>query len=213
MSENPNATRMELIKVKLRIQLANKGHKLLKQKRDFLVMEFLSLLGEMKDLRRQFNEQMKKSFTSLAVAQSYHSIFELERQALFINEVKSVSIGKRNVMGVKIPVIKKFSPEREIGERGYSIIGSSAKIDAVSSDFEKALDLIIQIAESEISIKKLLTEIEKTKRRVNALEYSIIPGLEDQMRDISFRIDEMERDNFVTLKTLKEILNTQVDSL
>ncbi len=200
---------MELLKVKEKIELAKKGHKLLKQKRDFLVMEFLGLLDQMKSIREDFDKRLKHAFTSLAVAKSYHSIFELESQALMINEVKGVKIGQKNVMGVKIPVIQKFSTTRDIGERGYSIIGSSAKIDEVSLQFEKTLDIIIHMAESEISIKKLLMEIEKTKRRVNALEYSIIPSLEEMKKDIAFRIDELERANFVTLKTLKEAMNAQ----
>lgn len=207
MSESFNPTRMELIDTKNQIKLAEKGHKLLKQKRDFLVTEFLSMLDETRALKKTMIEKIKEAYTSLAIAESYHSIFELENATLSIKEILGVRIRERNVMGVRLPVIKKYFSTKSIGERGYSILGTSAKLDEVSTNFQKALDVVIDIAESEISLRKLLLEIERTKRRVNALEYVIIPRLFRKRNEIQFRLDEMERENFVTLKALKSIIN------
>jgi V/A-type H+-transporting ATPase subunit D len=93
-------------------------------------------------------------------------------------------------------------------ERGYSIIGSSAKIDDASAEFSKSLNLVIKLAETENAIRKLIREIEKTKRRVNALEFVLIPRLSEQSKVIQFRLEEMERDSFVMLKSIKRKLKS-----
>jgi len=209
MRESFTPTRMELIETKNRIRLARKGHKLLKQKRDFLVMEFLTILGQTKLLRKNLNTRLKAAWGSLARAEASHSIFELENSAMLTREVEGVTVDERNVMGVRLPKMKKHFGPRSVGKRGYSIIGSSAKIDAVSTDFQEALDVILDIAESEISVRKLVREIEKTKRRVNALEYNIIPSLLSRKKEIEFRLDEMERESLVTLKSLKTVFEAE----
>ncbi len=129
MADNVNPTRMELLKTKNRIKLARKGHKLLKQKRDFLVMEFLHLLEEKKLMRENLNKKLKSAYGALAVAESYHNIFELESAAQSVTQAHGVSLKERNIMGVRLPVIKKFYKQRTIGQRGYTIVGSSARIE------------------------------------------------------------------------------------
>lgn len=200
---------MELIETKNKIKLAKNGYKLLKQKQDFLMMEFLSMLSDSKLLRKKLNDKLKAAYSSLAVAESYHSVLELENAALFTREVSGAVVGERNVMGVRLPVLRKAFTVKGVGERGYSILGSSAKIDDTSESFQSALDAVLDIAQTEISLRKLLSEVERTKRRVNVLDYSIIPSLGRKKRDIEFRLDEMERSNFVTLKTLKGILGAR----
>ncbi len=206
MSENPNPTRMELLLSKNRVKLARKGHKLLKQKRDALVLEFFKILGKAQDLRTELNEKMKSAYTALAVAQAYHGMEEIEEAALAVKRVPGVHVEVRNIMGVKIPALETSKAEKHLLSRGYSIVGTSAKIDEVAEAFEHAVDLVFKLSETENAIRRLILEIEKTKRRVNSLEFVMIPRFEMQAKLISFRLEEMERDSFVMLKTIKRKL-------
>jgi V/A-type H+-transporting ATPase subunit D len=202
-----NPTRMELIKIKERIALAVKGHKLLKQKRDALILEFFRILKKAQDLRGELAKKMAKGYRSLAIAQLYHPIHQLEKVSLDLRRDIQLDIEVKNVMGVKIPSIDVKMEEKEFMRvPGYSVAGTSAKIDEAVEDFDEILKMVIKLAETETAIKRLILEIEKTKRRVNALEYVLIPRLEEQKRMISFRLDEMERDSFVSLKSIKRKL-------
>lgn len=206
MADNFVPTRMELIKAKARIKLAKNGHKLLKQKRDALILEFFKILKKAQDLRTELNESMTKAYSSMAIAQAYHGIADIEGAALSVKKISGVNIEVRNIMGVKIPRIEAVQSERGLLKRGYSVLGTSAKIDEAADNFEKATDLILKVAETENAIRKLIREIEKTKRRVNALEFVLIPRIEGQAKLISFRLEEMDRDSFVMLKTIKRKL-------
>ncbi len=196
---NVPPTRMELLKTKERIKLAKKGHKLLKQKRDALILEFFKLLKKAKDLRATLNKKIKEAYRQLVFARLYHSEFEVERLASLTKRPIWADAEVRNVMGVKIPEI---SIHMEDFKR-YPPHLSSAKLDATVSAFSEVLELSIELAQTETALKRLIGEIEKTKRRVNALEYIILPSLEQQKKEISLRLDEMERDGFVSLKTIK----------
>ncbi len=205
-----NPTRMELIKTKERIALAKKGHKLLKQKRDALILEFFKILKKAKDLRGELAQKMAKGYRSLAVAQLYHTVQQLEKVSLDLKKDIDLDIEVKNVMGVKIPTINaEMEHKKFIRIPGYSVAGTSAKIDNAVEDFDEILSMVIKLAETETAIKRLILEIEKTKRRVNALEYVLIPRLEDTKNMISFRLDEMERDSFVSLKSIKRKLENR----
>jgi len=212
MDEQVNPTRMELINVKERMLLADKGHQLLKQKRDVLVIELMTILHTSITVRDRLNGEMKNAYSSLAAAESYHSIFELENIAQSVIQTQGAMVTVRNAMGVKLPSIKRTTHQRKLSQRGYSIVQSSAKVDESAENFEKALDVVLELAEKEVSMKKLLAEIEKTKRRVNALEYIMMPRLSDTRREITLKLDELERDNFVTLKSVKTHLERQETS-
>jgi len=202
-----NPTRMELIKTKERIALAKKGHKLLKQKRDALILEFFKILKKAKDLRGELAQKMAKGYRSLAVAQLYHTVQQLEKVSLDLRKDIDLDIEVKNVMGVKIPTINaEMEHKKFIRLPGYSVAGTSAKIDNAVEEFDEILAMVIKLAETETAIKRLILEIEKTKRRVNALEFVLIPRLDEQKTLISFRLDEMERDSFVSLKSIKRKL-------
>ncbi|MBI5228102.1 V-type ATP synthase subunit D [Candidatus Micrarchaeota archaeon] len=208
-----NPTRMELIKTKDRIALAKKGHKLLKQKRDALILEFFKMLKKAQDLRSELAKKVAVGHRSLGIAESYHSIQELEKVALDLRREVEIDIEVRNVMGVKIPVIDaKMEKKDFLNSPNYSVAGTSAKIDAAVTDFNEIVDMTVKLAETETAIKRLIIEIEKTKRRVNALEFVVMPKLEDTKKLISFRLDEMERDSFVSLKSIKRKLEKEKKS-
>lgn len=209
MAEEPNPTRMELLKIKDRITLAKKGHKLLKQKRDALILEFFKILKKSSDIRSELNLKMKKAYAALAASQAYHSMFEVEALALSNSRQIDVDVQVKNVMGVKIPNITANIERRQYPNKGYSIIETTAMLERSLEEYEEVLDMALQLAESEIAIKRLIVEIEKTKRRVNSLEFIMIPRLQDQQKIISFKLDEQERDGFVSLKVIKRKLEKE----
>lgn len=203
-----NPTRMELIKTKERISLAVKGHKLLKQKRDALILEFFKILKKAQDLRGQLALKMSSGYHSLALAETYHNMQELTKVSLDLRKEIEVDIEVRNVMGVKIPnITTKMESQQFMGLLNYSVASTSAKIDAAVDDFNEILNMVIKLAETETAMKRLIIEIEKTKRRVNALEFVLLPRLEEQKKMIAFRLEEMERDSFVSLKAIKRNLD------
>ncbi len=205
-----NPTRMELIKTKERITLAKKGHKLLKQKRDALILEFFKILKKAQDLRGQLAQLMGEGYKSLALAETYHNIQELSKVSLDLRKNIDINIEVQNVMGVKIPNIETRMEEKHYMELPtYSVAATSAKIDAAVENFDGILKMVIKLAETETAMKRLILEIEKTKRRVNALEFVLIPRLDDQQKMISFRLEEMERDSFVSLKAIKRRLEKE----
>ncbi len=202
-----NPTRMELIKIKERITLANKGHKLLKQKRDALILEFFKILKKAQDLRGELAKKMTKAYNSLELAEAYHPIYQLAKVSLDLRKDVEIDIKVKNVMGVNIPSLEtKLEKTPFMDLQSYSVAGTSAKIDQAVEDFDEVLDMVIKLAESETAMKRLIVEIEKTKRRVNSLEFVLIPRLQETKAMISFRLDEMERDNFVSLKSIKRKL-------
>jgi len=203
VEEAVKPTRMELLNIKNRIKLAEKGYRLLKQKRDVLILEFFMILEKARDLRGTLNAQASRAYRALAIAEAYHGIFEVENAAMAVSRASNVEISVKNVMGVKVPDIKGRYIAKTSFQRGYGIIGTSAKIDEAAGAFEECLATIVELAKTENALMKLLREIEKTKRRVNALEYVILPRLRRQARYISMRLDETERETFFTLKTIK----------
>ena len=209
MEETPNPTRMELLKIKDRITLARKGHKLLKQKRDALIMEFFKILKKSKDIRSELNIKMKAAYASLASAKAHHSMFEIESMSLASAKKMEIDLEVKNVMGVKIPNLTLNIEKRAYPHRGYSISGTSAVLEESIDQFEQVLDMALQLAETEIAIKRLISEIERTKRRVNSLEFIMIPRFEGQLKMIAMKLDELERDSFVSLKVIKRKLERE----
>jgi V/A-type H+-transporting ATPase subunit D len=204
-------TRMELLRLKGRIKLANKGLNLLKQKRAALMVEFFKINKRATDLRRKLRETMDKSYTSLAIAEMYHGRIALESVSYIVNKMKGLSIKTKNVMGVKIPEVQGRQESYKALDEWYSLMGLSVKIDQAVKNFEEALKIILDIAEVENALRKILVEIDKTKRRVNSIENVLIPRLQNQAKYISMRFDEMERETFVTLKTIKAKLDREED--
>jgi len=205
-------TRMELLNTKQRLALASKGHKILKQKRDALVLEFFGIVKKAANLRGQVDAQVKKANRSLAIATAFHGEDFLQVAALSARRVPEVEVSTKNIMGVRIPVIKGVSIQRSLTDRGYSIAGSSAKFDEAVADFEEAVNLIIKLAETESALRRLLKEIEKTNRRVNALEFNIQPEMKDIIRTIGMHLTMRESEQFVALKTMKRKLQKQAEA-
>ncbi len=196
-------TRSELIATRRRIKLSISGHKLLKMKRDGLIIEFFELLPKVKDMRSQLVELYTIADKKLAVAMVADGKSALKSAANCRQTPPQVELSENNIMGVVVPQIKVSTIQKSVEERGYGLIGTSVRIDESVHAFEKLAEKVLEAAELETTMKKLLDEIESTKRRVNALEFKVIPNLEDIASYITLRLEELERENVFRLKRIK----------
>ena len=196
-------TRMELIETRRKIKLSKGGYKLLKMKRDGLIMEFFELLPKVKDLRNQLSALYISAMEKLSIAVAAEGKTALESAANCLNKSPEVELSSKNIMGVVVPSVKVTSVEKSLEDRGYGLIGTSIRVDEAVHAFEKLAEMIILAAEGETTMKKILDEIESTKRRVNALEFKVIPNLEEIAKYISFRLEELERESIFGLKRIK----------
>ncbi len=208
MIEGVNPTRMELLKLKDREKLAVKGHGLLKEKRNALIMEFFNILDRVKGSREIVENKLKEAFEDLTAAQIRMGDLAVKKAALAVTESVQVDIDSRSVMGVVVPIIESETSTRSIVERGYGFMNTSAKLDEAAKNFEESIALTLELAEIEKTVILLAAEIESTKRRVNALEHIIIPRMENTVKYIEMRLEEMERENFVRLKMIKKAMES-----
>jgi V/A-type H+/Na+-transporting ATPase subunit D len=209
MIEGINPTRMELLKLKDREKLAVKGHSLLKEKRNALIMEFFNILERVKGSREDVEKTLQEAYKDLTAAQIVMGDLAVKKSAMSVKESVEVDIDSRSVMGVVVPVIDSDIHQRTMVERGYGFLDTSVKLDEAAHKFEESVKLIIELGEIEKTIILLAGEIESTKRRVNALEHIIIPKLENTVKYIEMRLEEMERENFVRLKMIKKTMEME----
>ena len=200
--ENTPPTRMELLKKKNQIKLAKSGHDLLKKKRDALILEFFKILKKAKNLRKELYEMLEKANESLYFASMFSTFSEIEVLAGLNKADYVLEVEEKNVMGVRVPKIEYKINE----EYSYPDFLSSSQLYNLSKQYKEIFRILIEIAQIETSVKRMIKEIEKTKRRVNALEYEIIPKLEESVKNIKQRLEEIERDSFVSLKVIKRRL-------
>ena len=194
------ATRMELLKLKKKVKLAQKGHKLLKEKRDALIGEFFTLMESLKSQRKEVDYALEKAFKSLSLSTAISGSDEIKNAALSTDEMPEITHRKKAIMGVSVPI---FDFEAD-SNRKYSQISTNVELDTASRYFDKALNKLVKLAELEATATKLAEEIKKTKRKVNALEQRLIPGLHSEIAYIKMRLEEMERENFSRLKVIKK---------
>jgi V/A-type H+-transporting ATPase subunit D len=203
-------TRMELLQLKKRKVLAERGHKLLKEKRDALITEFLGIAGDVKNVRKEAEEQLTQAYQDLLAAQSIMGPGSVKEASLNSEQNIQVEMNARNVMGVTVPLVEIGKVERTMIRRGYGLADTSAMLDDASKKMEIALSKIIKLAEIEETVRRLALEVVKTKRRVNALEYIVMPRLTATVKYIRMRLDEMERESFIRLKKIKAVLDARV---
>lgn len=201
-----NPTRINLINTRKGRVLARKGHDLLKRKREVLVIEFLKLLKESTNDRDYVQKLIQEAYKSLAVASTFVGDFELDSVSNYVKEPKRIGIEQKNIMGVRIPEIVRSPESEDVDERGYSFMSTSVAVDDVNESFNEVINSVIDLAKREQGLKRLVLEVEKVKRRVNALEYRLIPELDRRARYISMRLDEIDRDSFSALKHVKKRL-------
>ncbi len=205
--EGISPTRMELLRLSRREKLAEKGHDLLREKRDALIAEFLDVVCEVREARMTAEDKLKEAFESLIIAQALLGVEQVRQLSLMTPQEIALDFSSRSIMGVHVPTLQlEHGLVRTVTERGYSLVDSSAAVDSCAKSFEEALEKIIKLAEMEEAVKNLAGEVEKTKRRVNALEYIMIPSLKATRKYIRMRLEEMDRENFARLKKIKAML-------
>ncbi len=211
MIEGTKPTRMELLKLRKRVLLAEKGHKLLKEKRDALIAEFLLIIKEVRKLRKKMEEELASAFKSLMAAKALLGPKTVKQLSQITDQDITVDLKTRNIMGVTVPVIRIPETTRKMIDRGYGFFDTSSQLDEAAHEFESSLQIIIQMAEIEETVRRLGMEVEKTKRRVNALEYIVIPRLKATVKYIQLHLDEIARDSFLRLKKIKAVLENKAE--
>jgi V/A-type H+-transporting ATPase subunit D len=196
-------TRSELINLKRRIALSERGYKILKMKRDGLILEFFKVLADAKDSRGELLQKYQRAVESMALANTVEGAIGVKSAAFSVKEVPEITLTSKNIMGVVVPKIESSKVRKSLVDRGYGILGTTSIIDETATSFEELVEAIIESAEIETTMKRLLSEIESTKRRVNALEFKVIPELSEARDFIKMRLDEMEREELFRLKKIK----------
>ncbi len=207
--QNVKPTRMELLRLKKRMKLAEKGHKLLKEKRDALVSEFMIVIKKYKDAKTDVEKKLKGAYYNLSLSEVLIGTRELDQISRIAVRDINFDVKTKNIMGVYVPIMKTDSVVRKMSERGYGFLSTNGKIDDTAKDFEETLVSIVKLAEVEESVRGIASEVEKTKRRVNALEYIVVPRLQATIKHIEMRMEEIERESFLRLKKIKASLQAK----
>lgn len=204
--EQVKPTRMELMKKKAQIKLAEQGRDLLREKMDALIREFFRILSSVSDSRDELEQISQAADLALMIAEATDDPLTLRSASFATRRSITVDISGKNIMGVPVPVIEKKRVSKSMLERGYGIIATSARIDETAERYEVELDLLIKLAETETAMRRLGAEIQMNRRRVNALEQILIPELKNDARYIKNAIEEREREDLFRLKKVKSIL-------
>ncbi|MDD5448914.1 MAG: V-type ATP synthase subunit D [Actinomycetota bacterium] len=199
---NPN--RMELLKLKRRLEIAKRGHKLLKDKLDELMKLFLALVNEVSALREIVEKELSDVYQVFAIARSELSDSELDEALSFPKAQTEVRVERANLVSVAVP---HFKLEIEGGYDCYGLGLTPVLLDISLQGFHDILPEMVELSQKEKSLNMLGEEIEKTRRRVNALEYVLIPNIEETVRYITMKLDEMERQNLTRLMKIKEMVS------
>ncbi|MBN2823259.1 MAG: V-type ATP synthase subunit D [Coriobacteriia bacterium] len=203
--EEVRPTRSELLERKQQITLAQQGMDLLKQKRDALLIEFMSVMDETLRLSNDLQRTVSEAQYSLAIAKAVDGVVSVRSAAMATRGEITIDMTGTKIMGVSVPVVTKGeSPMRTSFTRGYAITGVSSRIDETADKFERILDVIIEYADIETRLKRLGEEIQKTNRRVNALEQITVPALKEQVSYIRQALDERAREDNFRLKKVKK---------
>jgi V/A-type H+-transporting ATPase subunit D len=197
---------MELLARKVQITLAKQGRDLLEQKRSALMKEFLRIADSVMERSDLLQETASAARQALARAEAVAGSQAVLSAALASRGDFSLEVSTTSVMGVKVPHIEQKRVARPLMGRGYSIVGTSITIDETAAAFEAQAEAIIQLAESELRLTRLASEIQRTSRRLNALDHLLIPRLESERDFIQMTLDEHERSDHFRLKLVKHSL-------
>lgn len=200
---NVNPTRMELLKLKKRVKTATRGHKLLKEKRDGLMKAFMEVIREAKDLREKVEKDLGRAFKDFMFASASMRKEALNEALAVPNQKMSLEATTKNVMSVNIP---KFKSKVEGDFLCYSLATTSAELDTSLETFSGVLEELMRLAEIEHSAYLLACEIEKTRRRVNALEHVMIPNMNETVKYITMKLSEQERAAITSIMAIKDKL-------
>jgi len=204
---NVNPTRMEQTRLKRRLATAVRGHKLLKDKRDELMRQFLEIVRHNLELRRKVEKALERAHASFTIASAVMSPEILEEALMYPKQSVSLELSTKNIMSVNVPVYQfkmKSDDPAEIFPYGFAT--TSGELDDAVLYLSQTLHDLLELAQSEKTAQMLAVEIEKTRRRVNALEYVMIPQLEETIKYIRMKLEENERGNTTRLMKVKDMM-------
>lgn len=204
--EQVHPTRMELMKKRSQIVLAEQGRDLLKEKMEALIQEFFKIMVNFSESREGLEQLAIEADLALLVAEAVDDPIAVKSASYATKRQIMVDISGKNIMGVPVPVIQKKSVALNVMQRGYGLIGTSSRINEAAEKFEAEMDMIIRLAETETTLRRLGNEIQMNRRRVNALDQIIIPELKEQAKYIRFSIEEREREDLFRLKKVKKLI-------
>ncbi|MEM2915654.1 MAG: V-type ATP synthase subunit D [Candidatus Bathyarchaeia archaeon] len=198
-----HATRAEMLQLRRRAILARRGHDLLEEKKDALLLHFFEMIKNIGTLREDLLKNLEKSYKELMLAEMNLGPERLRELSYSVPDRFNIKEGSRNIIGVQIPILELQTTKYDTP--WYNIYETSATLDSAVKSMESSLEMIIELAEVESSIKRLVEVITVTKRRVNALENIIIPRLENTIKYIRMHLEERAREDFFRLKRIKTI--------
>ena len=205
-----NPTRQELTRLKTRLRTSIRGHKLLKDKRDELMKQFLDVVRENRALRRRVEEALMQAHGSFTVASALMSTEMLEQSLMYPKQSVELTMDFQNVMSVNVPEYHFKTKNAEAGDvYPYGFAATSGELDTAVDALGKVFRKMLKLAEVEKAAQLMAEEIEKTRRRVNALEYVKIPQMEESIKYISMKLDENERASTIRLMKVKDMLLQQ----
>jgi len=206
-SKTINPTRMELTRLKGRLKTASRGHKLLKDKRDELMKRFLEIVRRNRELRRKVEEGLEKANAAFTVASALMSPEMLEQALLYPKQSVELEMSFQNIMSVNVPVYSFHTRNEDPSEIfPYGFAQTSGELDAALEALSQVFQDMLELAQVEKTMQLLAEDIEKTRRRVNALEYVMIPQFQQNIRYISMKLDENERGNITRLMKVKDMV-------
>lgn len=202
-----NPTRMELTRLKGRLKTAVRGHKLLKDKRDELMKQFLEIVRKNRELRAKVEKGLERANAAFTVASALMSPEMLEQSLMYPKQSVELDMKFKNIMSVNVPVYEFHTRNEDPTEiYPYGFAQTSGELDAALEALNQVFQDMLELAEVEKTMQLLAEDIEKTRRRVNALEYVMIPDFQQKIRYISMKLDENERGNITRLMKVKEMV-------
>ncbi len=202
-----NPTRMELTRLKGKLRTAQRGHKLLKDKRDELMKQFLDVVRELRTLRAQVEQELMKVHSSFTVASALMSGPAMEQALMYPKQSVELSMTFRNVMSVNVPEYHYKTRTDDAGDIfPYGFAATSGELDGAVAALGEVFQSMLKLAETEKAMQLMAEEIEKTRRRVNALEYVVIPDTEESIRYITMKLDENDRSTTTRLMKVKDMI-------
>ncbi|HOR90011.1 MAG TPA: V-type ATP synthase subunit D [Clostridia bacterium] len=210
---NVNPTRMELNNLKRRLITARRGHKLLKDKRDELVKQFMTIVKENKRLREICERMLGEAQNDFLLSRASISDQIIEESLMNPKKTIRLDVQTRNIMGVKVPVITDIDEEEsDPNIYPYGILSTTAELDSALYNITEVIPYLIKLAEKEKTVQLMASEIERTRRRVNALEYIMIPQFEETIKYITMKLEENERGNISRLMKVKDMMIEEMRS-
>jgi len=202
---NVNPNRMELSRLKIRLKVAKRGHKLLKDKQDALIKAFLVKARLVKTLREKIEKDIEECYRSFLLARAQTFPAMLEQALMVTGSDLSLRMSYRNIMSVDVPI---FEIQQRASTLNYGLGNTTGNLDVALEKFARLLPDMVHLAAEEKALRLMAVEIERTRRRVNALEHVLMPSFHETIRYITMKLDEQERANLSRLMRIKEIVRS-----